>query len=258
MFKRPDRLIFSTIFSIFISAWSTGYLTADSAILAQTPPAEQSPSTSAPGSSSATHGETKARVVEPEAALKILIDGNRRFVRNQPLHPHESAQRRVELGLTGQHPFAIVLSCSDSRVPPENVFDAGLGDLFVVRVAGHVVDDAVIGSIEYASQHLGAKLLVVLGHEKCGAVQAAIANQRDAHLRYLVDAIRPAVEKVRTRTPPTDDRGLMDRVVWANVIEATTTLESSEPVLRRMVASRDLKIVGAVYHIATGRIEFLR
>ena len=200
----------------------------------------------------------KSPVIDSEAALRKLVEGNRRFVKSQPIHPHESALRRVELGLTGQHPFAIILSCADSRVPPENVFDAGLGDLFVVRVAGHIVDDAVIGSIEYASQHLGVKLLVVLGHEKCGAVQAAIANQRDAHLRYLVDAIQPAVVKVRTRTPATTDSGFADRVVWANVIETMTALETSEPILRKMVARHDLKIAGAVYHIATGKVEFLR
>ncbi|MFM8394967.1 MAG: carbonic anhydrase, partial [Acidobacteriota bacterium] len=176
------------------------------------------------------------QVVDIETALKRLVDGNRRFQRNQPVHPHATVQRRVTLGLTGQHPFAIILSCADSRVPPESIFDAGLGDLFVVRVAGHIVDDAVIGSIEYASEHLGARLVVVLGHEKCGAVQAAIDNNREAHLRYLVEAIQPAVVKVRTRTPPTDPRGFVDRVVWANVFEAMSVLETSEPVLRKMVS----------------------
>jgi len=196
--------------------------------------------------------------VDPEIALKRLIDGNHRFSRNRPLHPHASVQRRVTLGLTGQHPYAIILSCSDSRVPPENLFDAGLGDLFVVRVAGHVVDDAVIGSIEYASQHLGARLLVVLGHEKCGAVQAAIDNVREAHLRYLVEAIQPAVVKVRNNAPTNDTRGFADRVVWANVFEAMASLESSEPVLRQLVSRQQLKLKGAVYHLETGKAEFLR
>ncbi|MFN6202413.1 MAG: carbonic anhydrase [Acidobacteriota bacterium] len=196
--------------------------------------------------------------VDPEVALTRLIEGNRRFSRNQPLHPHASAQRRVSLGLTGQHPFAIILSCADSRVPPENIFDAGLGDLFVVRVAGHVVDDAVIGSIEYASQHLGARLLVVLGHEKCGAVQAAIDNVREAHLRYLVEAIQPAVVQVRNNAPTNDPRGFADRVVWANVFEAMASLESSEPVLRQLVTRQQLKLKGAVYHLETGKAEFLR
>ena len=196
--------------------------------------------------------------VDPETALRRLLDGNRRFTSNREIHPNESAQRRIMLGLAGQHPYAIVLSCSDSRVPPEMVFDAGLGDLFVVRVAGHVVDDAVIGSIEYASEHLGSKLLVVLGHEKCGAVQAAIDNQRDAHLRFLVDAIQPTVAKVKARTPPTDPRSLSDLVVWANVIEAMTTLETSEPVLAKMVREKRLKIAGGVYHIETGRVQILQ
>jgi len=196
--------------------------------------------------------------VDPETALRRLIDGNRRFTSNREIHPNQSAQRRIVLGLTGQHPYATVLSCSDSRVPPETVFDVGLGDLFVVRVAGHVVDDAVIGSIEYASEHLGSKLLVVLGHEKCGAVQAAINNQRDAHLRFLVDAIQPTVVKVKARTPPTDPQSLSDLVVWANVIEAMNTLQASEPVLAKMVSEKRLKIAGGVYHIETGRVQLLK
>lgn len=198
------------------------------------------------------------QTVDPETAQRRLVEGNRRFVQNRPMHPHASAQRRVTIGLSGQHPFAIVLSCADSRVPPENVFDAGLGDLFVVRVAGHIVDDAVIGSIEYASQHLGARLLVVLGHEKCGAVQAAIDNLREAHLRYLVEAIQPAVAKVRNEVPAADQRGLADRAIAANVFEAMSELESSEPVLRQLVARKQLKIMGAVYDLETGKVEFVR
>jgi len=245
MLKRPKSFLETLLDSIFLAT-----ILLASPVLAQHQAAEHPPSPAGNG--------VKSPVVDSGTAMRMLLEGNRRFIKSQPLHPHESAQRRVELGLTGQHPFAIILSCADSRVPPENVFDAGLGDLFVVRVAGHIVDDAVIGSIEYASQHLGAKLLVVLGHEKCGAVQAAIANQREAHLRYLVDAIQPAVLKVRTRTPATTAAGFADRVVWANVIETMSALETSEPILRKMVARQELKIAGAVYHIATGKVEFLR
>lgn len=205
------------------------------------------------------HSPKKAKVetVDAEQALRKLIDGNRRFVTHHVVHPHETVQRRVTLAREGQHPFAIVLSCSDSRVPPEIVFDEGLGDLFVVRIAGNIVDDAVIGSIEYAAEHLGVKLLMVLGHEKCGAVQAAIGNQREAHLRNLVDAIRPAVDTVRRQFPEGETADFADKVVRENVVEVVSLLQANEPVLKKLVGEKELKVVGGVYHISSGKVEFL-
>jgi carbonic anhydrase len=136
--------------------------------------------------------------VSPTEALARLKAGNERFVASKLEHPRQTAERRTELA-NGQHPFAIVLACADSRTSPELVFDQGLGDVFVVRVAGNVLNDETVGSIEYAVDHLGAQLIVVLGHERCGAVAAAretIAAKGKApgHIQSLVKAIAPAVE----------------------------------------------------------------
>lgn len=194
-------------------------------------------------------------------ALRMLKDGNRRFATHHQQHPHETVRRRIRLARSGQHPFAIVLSCSDSRVPPEIIFDEGLGDLFVVRIAGNIVDDAVIGSIEYAAEHLGAQLLVVLGHERCGAVQAAVEHNQEAHLRSLSEAIRPAVEKVqqelRLTEPETHTAQFVEKVVRENVRQSVSLLQSSEPVLARLTRAHHLGIVGATYHLSSGKVEFL-
>src|SRR5216110_584585 len=136
--------------------------------------------------------------VAPTEAISKLKEGNGRYAGGNLQHPGQTTERRAELANT-QHPFATIVSCSDSRVPPEIVFDQGLGDLFVVRVAGNVIDDHALGSIEYAVDHLGVRLIVVLGHQSCGAVQAAretIAAKSKApgHIQSLVTAIRPAVE----------------------------------------------------------------
>src|SRR5207247_2291014 len=132
-----------------------------------------------------------------DQAMKMLQDGNARFVSGKLEHPNESPERRTEVA-KGQHQFAVILACADSRVGPEVIFDAGLGDLFVTRVAGNVVDDAMLGSIEYAVEHLGAPLIVVCGHQRCGAVQATVETVASGapapgHLGALIDPIKPAV-----------------------------------------------------------------
>lgn len=207
-----------------------------------------------------TKHSVKIRDVDAEHALRKLIEGNKRFATHHMQHPDETIRRRVSLSRHGQHPFAIVLSCSDSRVPPEIVFDEGLGDLFVVRIAGHVVDDAVIASIEYAAEHLGAKLLVVLGHEKCGAVTAAIENQTEAHLRALVEAINPAVEEVvqnSHQTHPKHDETFIEKVVVANIRYTLANLQKSEPLLARLIRERKLKTIGCYYHLTSGKAELI-
>src|SRR3954451_10886779 len=124
----------------------------------------------------AAWGQEAASGLSADQALSRLLAGNERFVAHKERHPDESAGRRREL-VSGQHPFAVILGCSDSRVAPELLFDEGLGDLFVIRVAGNIVDDDILASIEYAVEHLGTKLVVVLGHEKCGAVSAAVSGE---------------------------------------------------------------------------------
>ncbi len=191
--------------------------------------------------------------IPPIEVLARLKSGNERFVANKLQHPHQTAGRRSELA-TGQHPFAVVLGCADSRTPPEVLFDQGLGDLFVVRVAGNVLNDENLGSIEYGVKHLGAHLIVVLGHEHCGAIKAArdtIAAKATApgHIQSLVEAIRPAVEA-------TIGEDLV-ATTKANVLNMVRSLRHSAPILQGMVTDGSVAVVGAYYNMDTGAVEFL-
>lgn len=200
------------------------------------------------------HRET---TLTAEAALAKLMRGNQRFAAHRMQHPHETLQRLLALAKEGQHPFAIVLSCADSRVPPEIIFDEGLGDLFVIRVAGNIVDDAVIGSIEYAAEHLGVKLLMVLGHEKCGAVQAAIEDSHEAHIANLAQAIRPALTRVQREGSSVSKEKYAGQVARANVHHVVSQLKTSQPVLATLYNKRRLKIVGGYYQLSTGHVKLL-
>jgi carbonic anhydrase len=191
--------------------------------------------------------------VAPSEAISKLKEGNGRYTSGNLQHPGQTTERRTELAST-QHPFAIILSCSDSRVPPEIVFDQGLGDLFVVRVAGNVINDEGLGSIEYGVDHLGSRLILVLGHQSCGAVKAAketIAAKGKApgHIQSLVTAIKPAVEATAT--------GDLDATVKANVKYVVNKLRSSTPVLKAKVDSGEVQVIGGYYSLDTGAVTFV-
>lgn len=189
---------------------------------------------------------------KPDAALARLKAGNTRFVSGNLAHPHQSPGRRSELK-DGQHPFAIILGCSDSRTAPEVVFDQGLGDLFVVRSAGNVVDDVALGSIEYAAEHLGASLIVVLGHENCGAVKATLdGGKLPGHLPAIAKAIRPAVKASANR--PGD---ALDNAVLENARLEANRVAHSKPILRKLVEEGKVRVVPARYDLHTGRVVFL-
>lgn len=188
----------------------------------------------------------------PEMALQRLLDGNARFVAGHPAHPNQSVARRVEVA-GGQAPFAVVLTCSDSRVAPEFYFDQGLGDLFVVRDAGNTLNDHVIGSIEYAVEHLHASVILVIGHEKCGAVAAAIAGGRaEGRIGTIVEAIRPAVRESRNQA---GDK--TDNAIRSNARLAAKTLAVTGPVIAHAAQTGQIKIFAARYDLASGRIELL-
>ncbi len=187
-----------------------------------------------------------------EASRQKLLDGNKRYVGAKLSHPNQTAERRAEVA-KGQHPFAAIVSCSDSRVPPEVVFDQGMGDLFVIRLAGNVLDDAALGSLEYAVEHLGVKYILVLGHERCGAVDATVkAGEVPGHIGSLVKAIKPAVEKVRN-----DPGDLLDNAVRANVVMVVQQLKSSAPILEEAVKKNELKIEGARYDLDDGVVALI-
>jgi carbonic anhydrase len=191
--------------------------------------------------------------LSPAQALKRLMEGNARYVKHKEKHPDMSFARRRALDLEGQHPFAVILGCADSRVPPELIFDEGLGDLFVIRDAGNVVDDDVLGSIEYAVEHLGVQLVMVLGHEKCGAVTAALASDKaPGHIQKVIDSILPAIREARGL--PGDQ---LHNCVAANARHVAHQVKTSEPILRLAVETSRIQVVAANYHLNTGVVEIL-
>jgi carbonic anhydrase len=185
-------------------------------------------------------------------ALQKLKEGNERYVFEHVEHPHEGAQRRVDLS-RAQHPFAIVLGCGDSRVVPELIFDQGVGDLFVLRIAGNVADDAVIASIEYAVEHLGTRLVVVLGHEKCGAVTAAVAHEPgEGKINSLLSYIEPSVNAVLNLPG-----NLLTNAIRNHTQRTAKLIQKAEPILSHECNTRNLLILPAYYHLATGKVEFI-
>jgi carbonic anhydrase len=194
-------------------------------------------------------GEKSA--ITADQAIKKLQDGNQRYVQAKFQNAGKAAKRRAEVA-KGQKPFAVVVGCSDSRVPPEVIFDQGLGDLFIIRLAGNIVDDAALGSIEYAVDHLGAPLIVVLGHERCGAVTAAVqGGEAHGHLPALVKAIQPAVDKVKGKPGDT-----VDNAIRANVAYVSGQIRTSEPILAPAAKAGKVKVMGAYYDLDDGKVTF--
>jgi carbonic anhydrase len=191
--------------------------------------------------------------MDPRIALKKLMGGNRRFVEGKSLRPRQDSMA-LHSTENGQKPFAVIVGCSDSRVPNEIIFDQGVGDLFIVRTAGQVMAEASYGSIEFAHLALGSKLIVVLGHKKCGAVDAAIQKPDNppGHIVTLINAIKPAAEKSKYMA---GDR--LDNAIKQNVVEQVNELRELESVLSKRYKSGEILIVGAVYDLATGKVEFL-
>jgi carbonic anhydrase len=191
--------------------------------------------------------------IDADEAMQRLRDGNARFVQDKMTHPRQQADRRAEIA-KGQKPWAIVVCCSDSRVGPEIVFDQGLGDLFVMRTAGEVVDDVGLGSIEYAVEHFGTRLVVVLGHSRCGAVAAALSGgENSGHVDAVVKAIRPAIETARGESGDP-----LDNAIRANVRTVVRRLATAAPILSARSKDGRLRVVGACYDLDSGRVEMMK
>ncbi|MBA4389790.1 MAG: carbonic anhydrase [Syntrophus sp. (in: bacteria)] len=187
-----------------------------------------------------------------EQALQKLVEGNKRYFSSKQSHPNQDMERRKEVS-KGQKPFAVIVGCSDSRIPPEIIFDQGLGDLFVIRVAGNIVDDVALGSIEYAVGHLGSQLVVVLGHSKCGAVTATVqGGEVHGHIGSIVKAIMPAVERAKAETGD-----LTDNSIKANALLVADQIKSSQPILSEMVRNGKIEVVSAYYDIDSGEVTIL-
>ena len=195
-------------------------------------------------------------------ALQRLRDGNRRFVCNQAAgHILSNSSRRAEL-ISGQEPFAIILGCSDSRVPAELVFDQGFGDLFVIRVAGNIVAPSQVGSVEFAASRYGTRLVVVMGHTQCGAVAATLeelkgrTSNQSRNLRSIVDRVRPSVETLLASRPAIDPDSLLHQAVRANVRTSANHLRHGSELLEQLIQSDGLLVVGAEYSLETGVVDF--
>lgn len=201
----------------------------------------------------------------PKKALERLQDGNQRFVSGlRSVEPMFSHLKMAQLAENGQKPFAIVLTCSDSRSPAEMIFDQGLGDLFVVRVAGNIIAPSLLASIEFAAANFGSSIILVMGHTKCGAVQAAVKHARNpsqelpsVHLESLVSSIRPAVEKTIKQSQGLSDSALVERCAEENVCRSQRLILEQSGIVRNLIEQGKLSLVGAVLDIATGRVRFL-
>lgn len=183
--------------------------------------------------------------IRPEEAMELLIRGNERYVNALQGIGDVSPQAREKTLTGGQHPYAIIVSCADSRVIPEAIFSAGIGDLFVIRVAGNVIDNHQLGSIEYAAGHLGSGLLVVLGHNHCGAVDAAMNHNPEGYIKYITDEIVKAVGDERNEY----------RACCLNALHSKAVIEQSLEI--REDEQHGLKVVAAMYHLETGAVDFL-
>ena len=173
-------------------------------------------------------------------------------------HPNQNTKRRVDTAVKGQHPFAVVLSCADSRVPVEVLFDRGIGDIFVVRDAGNIATITDIGSIEYAVDHLETPLVVVLGHSKCGAVTAAVeGGEAPPNIKAIVDFIAPAVATAKNAAPDKSGEALVPAAITANVWQSMSDIYKDSPMMREKVKEGKIKLLGATYDIKTGKVNWM-
>jgi carbonic anhydrase len=201
-------------------------------------------------------------VISALEALDSLVEGNRRFVSDCRSHNSLASQARRSELVKGQEPFAIILGCSDSRVPAEIIFDQGLGDLFVIRVAGNIVAPSQIGSVEFAAERFGTRLVVVLGHSVCGAVLATLeelkrpAADRSPNLGSIVDRIRPSVEPLFETDLRHRPDALMQQAVRANIRAAANNLRYGSQILEQLIQRGELLVVGAEYSLETGVVDF--
>lgn len=200
-------------------------------------------------------------MISAQEALQRLREGNRRFLSDANTTALTSQARRAQLA-TGQEPFAIILGCSDSRVPAEIIFDQGLGELFVIRVAGNIVAPSQIGSVEFAAERFHTRLVVVLGHSSCGAVQATIeelqrpTENQSRNLRSIVDRVRPSVESLLETELRHDRDGLLHHAVRANIRASANHLRHGSEVIEQLIQNDGLVVVGAEYSLETGEVEF--
>jgi carbonic anhydrase len=254
--------VLPTLLLLSVSAFASSH--AEHVVEPKKPEAAHAPEASHETPHQKKKAESKPIEVHAEATtgwetFQALLDGNQRFVQGKARHEHADADRRHEV-VAGQKPHTIVLSCSDSRVPPELIFDQGLGDVFTIRLAGHVLNPEAIASIEYAVEHLGSKLLVIMGHESCGAVKAALTlpvgkSAGSASLDQLVAEVRANMPSATGRKPASADP-LFREPVKAHVVATALQLVNQSEIVREKVRRRELLVAEGIYSLASGKVEF--
>ncbi len=202
--------------------------------------------------------KTQTKIIQenltPQTAHKILVNGNQRFIEN--LKANRNLQQQVLETSTGQYPFAIVLSCIDSRVPAELVFDQGIGDIFSARVAGNIVNEDMLGSMEYACKVAGSKIIVVMGHSKCGAVTSACKHVELGNITSLLNKIQPAVSAIIKES----EEATLEQIELVSHENVRLTIErvrNESPILNEMEKNQEIEIVGAMYDVASGEVKFM-
>ncbi|MBW4687773.1 MAG: carbonic anhydrase [Komarekiella atlantica HA4396-MV6] len=230
---RRDFLKLASVLSIAVTAFGPSIWSKEQAAIADVRPDNPNP-------------------VKPNEAIRRLLDGNQRFVHQKRQYPDQSLER-LQLVAKAQYPFASILGCADSRVPAEMIFDRGLGDLFVVRVAGNVVSDTIIGSLEYSTAVLGSQLIMILGHRQCGAVTEAIKSEPlPGRIGLIIEGIKPSLARAKLTTGDTTQ----DAVI-ANIQYQAEKLQESSTILAKFISEGKLKIVGACYDIETGKVAII-
>lgn len=204
-----------------------------------------------------TQTKQTQQVLTPLEALEKLKEGNGRFLRNRQIA--RDFLEQVDLTSEGQYPFAIVLGCIDSRVPPEVIFDQGLGDIFSARIAGNFINDDILGSMEFAAKVAGAKLIMVLGHSKCGAIMGAADDAELGHLTGMLAKLKPAVEAVEASGGPrsSENANFIQAIVEKNVELTLAAVRQRSPVLEQMLEAGEIALVGAVYDVDSGQVTFM-
>lgn len=192
----------------------------------------------------------------PSEVIEILKEGNKNFVEKH-LHSRDAMAQLVESAEDGQHPLAIVLSCIDSRVPVETIFDKGVGDLFVARVAGNVVNEDILGSMEYACEHSGSKVVVVLGHECCGAVHSACEHVQAGNMTQMLEKIQPAIDSCQAKTADVHSANFQNEVVRKNVEIMVNRVRKESEILHHLESEGKISVVGAIFNLHTGVVEFI-
>ena len=204
-----------------------------------------------------THSKETQAELNPDLALEILKEGNDRFVKN--LKANRNLLQQVNETAQGQFPFATILSCIDSRTSAELIFDQGLGDVFSIRIAGNILNEDILGSMEFATKVVGTKIIIVLGHTKCGAIVGACNNVELGNLTALLDKVKPAIaiEKETTENRTGSNVRFVDNVTTNNVIHTIERIRRESPIILDLENTGAIKIVGAIYNVDNGRVNFL-